>query len=137
MESLLKRKGWEELNRKPGVISIWSIDKSNKVYSIVLPLDQDLPDYPHKMFEALETIAHVDNRRQEDLLEACLDNSILATEKNRELMDLKLLPTSRKEGDAEFPAKHLGFILSSLQNLIDAIGKAEDGSYSSSVRADL
>jgi hypothetical protein len=132
VEALIRQQGWQEVDRKDGVIAIWGVEKPDGLHRLILPLDQELPDYPYKMFKALETIADVENRDQDDILDACLDSSILATEENREFMDLRLLPTSRKGGSPEFPAKHLGFILSSLQNLIDAIGKAEDGAYSSS-----
>jgi len=133
VSSFLKEQGWEELKIKAGVISIWGIEKPDGLHKLILPLDPELPDYPNRMLEALEIISGVEDRSQEDLLEACLDNSILATETNRELMDLRLLPSFGDKNKMDFPAKSLGFILSSLQNLIDAIGKAEDGSYSASV----
>ena len=125
-------KGWREFDRKDGIVAIWGIEEEGKTYKILLPLNPGSPDYPNRMLEAIKTVGLVESREETDLLESLLNNSIFAKEVNRELMDLRLLPELENVGKNEFPAKILGFILSSLQNLIDAIGQAEEG-YASSI----
>ena len=122
--------GWIELNIKPEIVAMWGIEKNGKTHKVLLPLNPDFPDYPNRMIAALETVGEVESMGETDLLESLLDKSIVATERNRELMDLRLLPDPSSGGVNEFPAKALGFILSSLQNLVDSIGQAEEGLFS-------
>ncbi|MDS3860131.1 hypothetical protein RIF25_04860 [Thermosynechococcaceae cyanobacterium BACA0444] len=124
--------GWEEFNKKDGIVSIWGIEKAGDIFKILLPLNPESPDYPNRMLEAVKIIGLVESREESDLLKSFLNNSIFARESNRELMDLRLLPELESVEKNEFPAKMLGYILSSLQNLIDAIGQAEEG-YRSSI----
>jgi len=124
--------GWNELKIKPEIVAVWAIEK-DKTHKILLPLNPDSPDYPNRMIDSLETVGMVESISEADLLEGLLDKSIIATERNRELMDLRLLPDPHSGNVNEFPAKALGFILSSLQNLIDSIGYAERGLYSASI----
>jgi len=123
--------GWREFNRKDGIVSIWGIEKDGEIRKILLPLNPKSPDYPNRMLEAIKIVGFVESREKTDLLEILLDSSIFAREVNRELMDLRLLPELESVEKNEFPAKILGFILSSLQSLIDAIGQAEEGHTSS------
>lgn len=131
----LNAHGWNELKKQPGIVALWAIEKNDINHRILLPLNPDFPDYPNRMIDALETVGEVESIGQTDLLETLLDKSIIATERNRELMDLRLLPDPHSGGVNEFPAKALGFILSSLQNLIDSIGQAEEGLYSAAAGA--
>lgn len=124
--------GWREFDRKDGIVAIWGIEEEGEIRKILLPLNPGSPDYPNRMLEAIKTVGLVEAREETDLLESLLNNSIFAKEVNRELMDLRLLPELENIEKNEFPAKILGFILSSLQNLIDAIGQAEEG-YTSSI----
>ena len=124
---LLIDQGWREFDKKDGIVAIWGIEKEGEIRKILLPLNPGSPDYPNRMLEAIKTVGLVEAREETDLLESLLNNSIFAEEVNRELMDLRLLPELENIEKNEFPAKMLGFILSSLQNLIDAIGQAEEG----------
>lgn len=127
----LMGQGWQEINRKDGIVAVWGITKKEDIYKVLLPLNSELPDYPNKMIQVLETVGIVELRKESDLLESFLDTSILSREVNRELLDLRLLPDLENGAAHEFPAKKLGFILTSLQNLIDSIGQAEEGLCSS------
>ncbi|MEY3303879.1 MAG: hypothetical protein ACK5RE_09775 [Pseudanabaena sp.] len=118
---------WREFNKKDGIVSLWGIEKDHEIHKLLLPLDPELPDYPNRMVEAIKIVGSVESRKESDLLEFLLNRSIFAREVNRELIDLRLLPELENAGKNEFPAKILGYILSSLQNLIDAIGQAEEG----------
>lgn len=129
-------RGWREFNKKDGIVSIWGIEKEGEIHRIVLPLNPESPDYPNRMLEAIKIVGFVESREETDLLEILLDNSIFAREVNRELIDLRLLPELENVEKNEFPAKILGFILSSLQNLMDAIGQAEEG-YPSSITGSI
>lgn len=129
----LDNHGWSELNIKPEIVAMWGIERGDKTYKILLPLNPNFPDYPNRIIDALETVGAAESISELDLLESLLDKSIIAAERNRELMDLRLLPDTHAGGENEFPAKGLGFILSSLQNLIDSIGQAEEGRYSTAV----
>jgi hypothetical protein len=130
---LLSEQGWQELNKKDGIVSIWGIEKKDGIHKVLLPLNPESPDYPNRMIQALKIVGNTESREESDLLKILLDNSIFAKEVNRDLMDLRLLPELSNGGKYEFPAKALGFILTSLQNLIDAIGQAEGEFNSSSV----
>lgn len=125
--------GWKEIQKRPEVVSLWSTEKQESVYKILLPLNPDLPDYPNRLIDALEVVSEVESKDKLDLLGVLLDGSILAKERERELMDLRLLPDIQTSQAHKFPIKDLGMILYSLQNLIDSIGKAESGYISSSV----
>jgi hypothetical protein len=129
----LAEQGWNQLNTKPGVIALWGVEKGGRTYKLILPLDPNSPDYPNRMIQALEIIGQAESRRESELMESLLDKSVVASEANRELIDLRLLPNLEGNRKNEFPAKKLGSILYSLQNLIDSIGKAVGGSYSSSI----
>lgn len=119
--------GWREFNKKDGIVSVWGAEKEHEICKLLLPLDPESPDYPNRMIEAIKIVGSVESRKESDLLEFLLNRSIFAREINRELIDLRLLPELENAGKNEFPAKILGHILSSLQNLIDAIGQAEEG----------
>lgn len=123
----LNKQGWREFNQKDGIVAIWGIKKGSFDYKILLPLNPDSPDYSNRMIEALKIVGEVESRKESDLLNFLLDSSLCAKELNRELMDLRLLPELENQENHEFPAKQLGYILTSLQNLIDAIGQAEGG----------
>lgn len=127
----LLEQGWKELDKKDGIVAIWGMEKEGETHKILLPLNPQSPDYPNRMTEAIKIVGLAEEREETDLLNILLNNSIFAKEVNRELMDLRLLPELEDTEKNEFPAKMLGFILSSLQNLIDAIGQAEEGCRSS------
>lgn len=127
----LNERGWRQFDIMPDVVSIWGVEKESQTHKILLPLNPDSPDYPNRMICALETIGNVEGRSELDLADFLADRSFAASEANRELVDLRLLPNSSQSN--EFPVKPLGAILQSLQNCIDSIGRAVKGVYSSSV----
>ncbi|MFN9166030.1 MAG: hypothetical protein ACK6CP_08635 [Pseudanabaena sp.] len=119
--------GWREFNKKEGIVSLWGTEKDHEIRKLLLPLDPESPDYPNRMVEAIKIVGLVESRKEDELLEFLLNRSIFARELNRELIDLRLLPELENARKNEFPAKILGNILSSLQNLLDSIGQAEEG----------
>lgn len=131
--NFLNERGWRQFDIMPDVVSIWGIEKGTQVHKVLLPLDIDSPDYPNRMIRALETIGDVEGRNETDLMDFLTDRSLAAAEANRELVDLRLLPNSDPGKENEFSVKSLGSILQSLQNLLDSIGRAMKGVYSSSV----
>jgi hypothetical protein len=70
--------GWEEIDKKEGIVSIWEIAKRDGThYKILLPLNLRSPDYPNRMIEALKTVSIVESRDESDLVNNLLDNAIL------------------------------------------------------------
>lgn len=88
----LFHQGWRESDKKDGIVAIWGIEKEGEIRKILLPLNSGSPDYANRMLEAIKTVGLVEAREETDLLESLLNNSIIAQEVNRELIDLRLLP---------------------------------------------
>jgi hypothetical protein len=130
--SFLIEQGWTQLDIMPGVVSLWGIEDEGETQKVLLPLDANSPDYPNKVIQTLEIIGRTTGRSEFDLVELLSDLSAAAIQANRDLVDLRLLPNCESSQN-EFPVKPLGSILQSLQNLIDSIGKAVKGIYSSSI----
>ena len=122
--------GWHELSTRPGIVSLWENTAKSESFKLLLPLNQDSPDYPNRMIDALRVVSEFEGKDEYEVLESVLNNSFVAEEKNRDIVSLKLTSNDNINKN-EFPAKNLGFILTSLQNLIDSIGKVEAGYISS------
>ncbi len=123
----LNSNGWIETRKiSDGIASIWSQAKSNREFSLLLPLDREVSDFFMRMKEVLETLAYFENRPAPEILKNLLSTNYLALKKQREILSIKLkfiYEKNKQEGSA----KKIGMILTSLQDLFNAIGQSESG----------
>ncbi|MGM3308603.1 DUF1828 domain-containing protein [Anabaena sp. WFMT] len=123
----LSSNGWtEERKISEGIASIWVQTKNHRQFSLLLPLDIEVPDFFMRMKEVLETLAYFENRLAPEILKSFLSSNYLAQEKQREILSIKfkfIYERNKKEGSA----KKTGMILTSLQDLFYAVGQSESG----------
>ncbi|MEQ9236733.1 hypothetical protein [Coleofasciculus sp. E2-BRE-01] len=128
LEEYLVEHGWEKDQEIDNRASIWSIQNGNgaKKYQLLLPLDQNLPDFEDRMIEALKTLEFVERRPISEVISNIINASKIANEKQREIFSLKFkfLENTKKR---EVPAKEIGSVLTSLQDLFNAVGQLESG----------
>ena len=65
----LKDTGWDSFPTKKTYIKVFQIVKANgDAFQVIIPLDKNLSDYKNAMYEAIETVAFVENQSTEQLL---------------------------------------------------------------------
>lgn len=126
----LQEQNWQESGKIGESASIWErFNALGKKRSILLPLDINVPDYTARMYDVFRTLEAVENRSQIELFNDLVDVSVIAEEKNQEILNLKLdfFSDENKNFIYEASAKHLGIIMESMQKLLDAIGQIKIG----------
>jgi hypothetical protein len=125
--SYLENNGWSEAHKIDDRASILTIDKNNKQYSILLPLDQEIPDFASRMYDVLKTLEFIEARPKTEIIKAFKNTKDIALEKNCEILSLRLKSIYQPE-KYELPAKKMGMLLTSTQDLFNAVGESEKGS---------
>ncbi|MBD1888996.1 hypothetical protein [Coleofasciculus sp. FACHB-SPT9] len=125
----LQENGWLEEEKIDTRASIWTKTKNNKKCSVLLPLDTELPDFSSRMYEVFRTLEVVEQRPLSEILSPLKNVSGIAKDKNREILKIKF-NFIFEQGKRQFPAKKMGMVLTSLQDLFDAVGQAETGKFS-------
>lgn len=65
----LKDTGWKLFPMEKTYIKVFQIYKENgEAFQVIIPLDNHLSDYKNAMYEAIETVAYVENQPTEQLL---------------------------------------------------------------------
>jgi hypothetical protein len=118
---------WREVETVENHHAIWHLKHSSKKeYSLLLPLDPELPDFPNRMYDVVRTLAAIEKRSEAELFND-LDSAVrLAQEGNREILNIHL-DFPKEQAHPEAPAKKLGKLLTALQDTVDAIGQFEGG----------
>lgn len=124
--SYLENNGWSEARKIDDRASILTIDKNNKQYSILLPLDKEIPDFASRMYDVLKTLEFIEARPKTEIIKAFKNTKDIALEKNCEILSLRLKSKDQPEKH-ELSAKTMGMLLTSTQDLLDAVGHSEKG----------
>lgn len=127
----LQQNGWLAENKIGGDKAIiWSfLNPEGKRAEVLLPLKEDLVDYASCMHDVFRTLEVVEQRSQSEIFNDLVDVTAIATDKGREVLNLRFNFESDVTGvsEVEASAKHLGVILESLQNLFDSIAQVKAG----------
>lgn len=117
----LEYKGWHKDKEVEGVISLWSKNNNNrdKKITILLPLDNEFADFEIKMEELVTVLSRVEKRAKAEILKVLVSTSVIAKEKNRELIDIKIEFEDRNQH--EVSAKKIGLVLKSLEDFFGSI----------------
>lgn len=124
--SYLKDNGWSEERKIDTRASILTINKRNRKFSVLLPLEKELPDYDSRMYDVFRTLEVVEERPKEEIITGLQKANEIAKEKRCEIISLKFKFVYCEE-QRQFPAKKMGMVLTSLQELFDAVGQSETG----------
>lgn len=118
---------WREVENVENHHSIWKLTNPGQTeYSILLPLDSEIPDFPNRMYDVVRTLAAVEKRSESELFNDLDSAARIAQEEGREILNLHLY-FNREHTRTEAPAKKLGKLLASLQDTLDALGQFEGG----------
>ncbi|QJB46321.1 hypothetical protein [Dolichospermum flos-aquae] len=125
----LETNNWIEEERIDTRAMILAQRKNNRNFSILLPLDPEIPDFSDRMYEVFKTLEFFEQRPISEIVNAVISVKQIAIEKQREILTLKFKfidEISRRQ----VPAKKLGGVLTSIQELFDAVGQSESGKIS-------
>jgi CheY-like chemotaxis protein len=118
---------WRVIETVENHHAIWRLKRSKqKEYSVLLPLDTELPDFANRMYDVVRTLAAVEKRSEAELFNDLDSADRIAKEQQREILNIHL-SFEQATAQPEAPAKKLGQFLSTLQDTLDAIGQAERG----------
>lgn len=116
----LKYKRWQKEKEVEGVASIWSYITTDKRVSVLLPLDKSFADFEIKIEELIAVLVKIERRPETEILKALQSTSIIARQKNREIIDLKLQFSETDKH--EVLVREIGTVLKSLQDFFSSIG---------------
>ncbi len=117
----LEDKGWKEEKKIDTRGSILITAKNDNKYSVLLPLEKDLPDFSSRMYDVLRVLEVVENRPQAEIIKGLINVEKIAKEKQREILILKF----KSQDKQELPAAKMGNLLMSLQQFLAAVGQSE------------
>jgi hypothetical protein len=124
--SYLEENGWLEARKIDDRATILTTHKNDKQYSILLPLDKDIPDFASRMYDVLKTLEFIEARPRTEIIKALKSTKDIAFEKNCEILSLRLKSIDQPN-KYELSAKKMGLLLTSTQDLFDAVGQSEKG----------
>ncbi|RCJ24146.1 hypothetical protein A6S26_19145 [Nostoc sp. ATCC 43529] len=75
--------GWEEEEKIDSRASIWAKRKNNKKFSILLPLDTELPDFYDRIYEVFKTLEFFEQRPLSEIINVVKNVKDIALEKNK------------------------------------------------------
>ena len=120
----LQNQGWKEVKKIDTRGSLWSLTENAKQFSVLLPLETDLPDFFDRMYELFKVLELVEKRPWQNILTSLTNTHKINPEKNYGILTLKF-KFLEADNQRQFSAKKLGNLLTALQNLFDAIGRSE------------
>jgi hypothetical protein len=127
----LQQMNWHEEEKIDDRAAIWGyVNEEGKKAEVLLPLTREVPDYASRMDDVFRVLEVVEQRSKAEIFNDLVDVRAIADEKNREVLNLHLSFSPKGENQQsvqEIPAKPLGVILESLQNLFDSIGQVKAG----------
>lgn len=119
----LEDNGWREERKIDTRGSILTTAKDDKKYSVLLPLEEDIPNFSSLMYDVFRVLEVVESRPQSEIITGLINVSEIAREKQREIIRIKF--KSVEKDRRELSAKTAIAILTSLQNFFDAVGQSE------------
>jgi hypothetical protein len=123
----LRDSRWRETEVDENHHSIWTLNQSkHKEYSVLLPLNPEIPDFPNRMYDVVRTLAAIEKRSEAELFNDLDSAKRLAQESDREILNIHLY-FPKPQAHPEAPAKKLGKLLTALQDTVDAIGQVKSG----------
>ncbi|MDJ0599645.1 MAG: hypothetical protein QNJ37_12485 [Crocosphaera sp.] len=126
VHTYLENSGWQEEEKIDERAIIFTIYKNNKKYSLLLPLDQEIPDFDSRMYDLFRVLEFIENRTKDEILK-CFENSHkIALEQQTEILSLRF-QFIYDQSQRQLSAKKMGVVLVSLQDLFDAFGELETG----------
>lgn len=128
----LEENGWKEERRIDTRGSVLKTSKNDKKYSVLLPLEKDLPDFESRMYDVFKVLEVVENRARSQIIAGLINLAEIAREKECEIICLKF--KFIEEDKKQLPAKKMGAVLTSLQNCFHAVGGSEAGFHSGNAR---
>ena len=120
----LLNNGWQEERKPNSLATILSIIENNTKYSILLPLDKEIADFASRMYDVFRTLEVVEKRPTPEILEYFKNPHQIALEKNCEILSIRF-QYIYDEHRQQFSVKHMGNVLTSLQDLFNALGQSE------------
>ncbi|MDY7015118.1 MAG: hypothetical protein SVX43_16285, partial [Cyanobacteriota bacterium] len=126
MYRYLQDNGWREESKIDDRASILTLTLENRKFSTLLPLKKDIPDFESRMYDVFKVLEVAEKRPRSEILKGLVDSGAIAIKKDREVLSLrfKFIDSTNQY---QFSARKLGMILTSLQDLCDAVGRAEIG----------
>jgi len=121
----LEENGWIEERKIDTRASILTTAKNDKKYSILLPLDREIPNFASLMYDVFTVLEALENRSRSQIVTALINSSKIAQEKKCEIISLKF--KFIEEDRKQLPAKKMGRILTTLQKVFDSLGESEAG----------
>ncbi len=123
----LRDSRWHEAEVEENHHAIWKLNHVNKTeYSVLLPLNVEIPDFRNRMYDVVRTLAAIEKRSEDDLFNDLDSATRIAQSQRREILHLHLYFPS-DQSHLETPARKLGCLLTALQDTLDAIGQFEVG----------
>lgn len=117
--SYLEDKGWKEEKKIDTRASILTTAKNDKKYSVLLPLETDLPDFASRMYDVILVLEVVENRPLSEIIKGLINVDKIAKEKQREILIVKF----KSQDKPELPAPKMGNFLISLQKFFAAVSQ--------------
>lgn len=121
----LEENRWREERKIDTRASILTTAKNDKKYSILLPLDREIPNFASLMYDVFTVLEAVENRSRSQIITALINSDEIAREKQCEIISLKL--KFIEEDRRQLPAKKMGAFLTNLQKVFDAVGESVAG----------
>ena len=132
----LQNNGWKEREKIDDRAIIFMMQKNNKRYSLLLPLAQDIPDFYSRMYDVLRVLEAIESRPKSEILNCFKNSHQVAFEQQTEVISLRF-HFIYDQYKKRFPAKKIGLILVSLQELFDAVGEFETGKEKDSTKGKI
>jgi hypothetical protein len=122
----LKNHDWQK-NRDIGEIAtVFYCLRESKRYEIILPIDTELVDYDSRVDDFLRVLSIVEKRSKSDIVKTLSTAGFTADIAKTEAIQLRFISQSFPHKHS-FPARDIGNILSSLQELFDSVGQFASG----------
>ena len=121
VSSYLEDNGWTEEKKIDTRGSILITAKNDKKYSVLLPLEGDVPNFSSLMSDVFRVLEVVENRPQTEIIKGLINVEKIAKEKQREILIVKF----KSQDKQELPAPKMGSFLMSLQKFFAAVGQSE------------
>ena len=123
----LRHTHWRETEVVENHHSIWKLQHpSQSEYTLLLPLNLDIPDFLNRMYDVIRTLAAIEKRPETEFLNDLASATQIAQEKGREILNIHL-DFHQERTNLQAPAKKLGIFFTALQDILNAIGQFECG----------
>lgn len=127
IRSYLGKNGWhfDEEMSKPGK-SIWrSRTRENRIAYVLLPENNDAPDYSYRVYDLVKVVSVVEERSESEVFNSIRSPVEIAEVESRDVVNFSLKFENRFQ--REVLASKLGDLLTSFQTLVNALGQYVDG----------